>query len=77
MQVIKKHFEDLCFVVVNDGNADLQQLVVFVDSRDDKELLMVRHFPFMPSQNLDLKLTNEGVEMKTTLLTWLLYFLTF
>ncbi|XP_031738618.1 poly(A)-specific ribonuclease PARN isoform X2 [Cucumis sativus] len=38
--VIKKHFEDLCFVVVNDGNADLQQLVVFVDSRDDKELLM-------------------------------------
>ncbi|KAL0550194.1 hypothetical protein IC582_014698 [Cucumis melo] len=38
--VIKKHFEDLCFVVVNDGNADLQQFVVYVDSRDDKELLM-------------------------------------
>ncbi|XP_022932379.1 poly(A)-specific ribonuclease PARN isoform X1 [Cucurbita moschata] len=38
--VIKKHFEDLCFVVVDDGDANLQQLVVYVDSRDDKELLM-------------------------------------
>lgn len=38
--VIKKHFEDLCFVVVNDGDDNLQQLVVYVDSRDDKELLM-------------------------------------
>lgn len=47
MQVIKKHFEDLCFVVVDGGDADLQQLVVYVDSRDDEELLMVRHFPFI------------------------------
>ncbi|XP_038904545.1 poly(A)-specific ribonuclease PARN isoform X2 [Benincasa hispida] len=38
--VIKKHFEDLCFVVVDDGDANLQHLVVYVDSRDDKELLM-------------------------------------
>lgn len=53
MQVIKKHFEDLCFVVVNDGDDNLQQLVVYVDSRDDKELLMVRHFPCMPSQDFD------------------------
>lgn len=48
MQVIKKHFTDLCYVRVDNGNANLQQLVVYVDSRDDKELLMVRYFPFMP-----------------------------
>lgn len=65
MQVIRKHFEDLCFVFLDDGDANLQQLVVYVDSKDDKELLMVRHFPFMLLQNFNYKLANEIVEMKT------------
>jgi poly(A)-specific ribonuclease len=41
MQVINKHFKDLSYVRVNGDNFCSQQLVVYTESKDDKDLLMV------------------------------------
>lgn len=42
MQVVKKHFKDLAYIHDSAENPS-QQLVVYVDSESDKELLMVRY----------------------------------
>lgn len=44
MQVIRKNFEDLSYIRVNGENCVSQQLVVYTDSKDDRDLLMVRGF---------------------------------
>lgn len=41
MQVINKHFKDLSYVRVN-GDDLCSQLVVYTESKDDRDLLMVR-----------------------------------
>jgi len=42
LQVINKHFEDLTYVRVTGENLCSQQLVVYTESKDDIDLLMVR-----------------------------------
>lgn len=41
MQVIRKHFEDLAYVSVEGENSAVQHLVVYTDSKADREVLMV------------------------------------
>lgn len=40
MQVVKKHFKDLAYVRVDGENSS--KLVVYTDSDEDRDLLMVR-----------------------------------
>lgn len=42
IQVTKKHFKDLAYVRVAGEATSPQQLIVYTDSNDDKDLLMVR-----------------------------------
>ena len=40
-QVIRKHFKDLSYVSVNSETSGSQQLVVYTDSKDELNLLLV------------------------------------
>lgn len=42
MQVVRKNFKDLTYVHVKGDNVFSQHLVVYTDSKDDRDLLMVR-----------------------------------
>lgn len=42
IQVTKKHFKDLSYIRVAGEATSPQQLIVYTDSNDDKDLLMVR-----------------------------------
>lgn len=44
MQVIQKHFKDLYYVQVNGENSLPQEVVVYTESKEDKDLVMVRYF---------------------------------
>lgn len=46
MQVTKKHFKDLAYIRVAGESTSPQQLIVYTDSNDDRDLLMVRHEGF-------------------------------
>lgn len=41
-QVTRKHFKDLTYVRVNGEDSCLQKLIVYTESENDKNLLMVR-----------------------------------
>ena len=42
MQVIKKHFKDLVYIR-SSGDGSYSELIVYIDSDNDKNLLMVRY----------------------------------
>lgn len=46
MQVTKKNFKDLAYIRVAGEATSPQQLIVYTDSNDDRDLLMVSHKGF-------------------------------
>lgn len=42
MQVINKNFKDLTFIYVNSKNNCSQALVVYTETEDDRDFIMVR-----------------------------------
>lgn len=41
VQVTKNHFKDIAYICVSGEGTSLQQLLVYTDSMNDKDLLMV------------------------------------